>query len=85
MRATGMFTQKMARQVHCGQVAAQDRPDGGQATGDAEEQRQRLAALAQREHVDHDGERGREHERTAGALDHPERDDPRLGGRTRWA
>ena len=61
------------------QVAAEDRPDGRQATGDPEEERERLAALAEGEHVDHDGERGREHEGAAGSLDHPERDDPRLG------
>ena len=68
-----------------GQVAAQDRADGRQPPGDPEEQRQRLAALAQGERVDHDGQGGREHERAAGALDDPERDDPGLGAPTPWA
>ena len=46
-----------------GQEPAQNRADGGESSGDAEEQRQRLAALAEWERVDHDGERRREHER----------------------
>ena len=64
-----------------GQVAPQDRSDRGQPAGDPEEQGERLATLAQGEHVDDDGEGGREHEGTAGALDDPEPHDPRLGHR----
>ena len=61
-----------------GQVAAGDRPDRGEGAGEAEEDRQRAAALAQREGGEDDRQGGREHQRRAGALDHAEDDDPRL-------
>ena len=51
-----------------GEEAAERGADRGQAAGDAEEERQRLAALAQLEGLHHDRERGREHDRAADAL-----------------
>jgi hypothetical protein len=61
------------------EVAAEDRADRGEAAGDAEEERQRAPAFAQRERLHDDRERGGEHDRAARALDHAEGDDPRLG------
>ena len=61
-----------------GEVAAEDRPDGGQAAGDAEEQGQSPTPLVQVKCLDHDGQRGREHERAADALGESEYDDPGL-------
>ena len=63
-----------------GQVATEQRADGREPAGDAEEQGQRLASLVQREGLHHDGQGGREHDRPAGPLDGPEGDDPGLGG-----
>ncbi len=51
------------------QVAAGERAEGGHAAGDAEEDRERLAALALRVGGDDDRQRGREHDRRADALD----------------
>ena len=62
-----------------GQEAAEDRTDRGQAAGDAEEERQRPAALAQREGLDDDRQRRGEHDRATDALNRPENHDPRLG------
>ena len=75
------------RQVHpedrppgpLGKEPAEGRPDGGEAAGDPEEQRESLAALAQRERLDDDRKRGGEHDRAAEALEGPERDKPALG------
>jgi hypothetical protein len=61
-----------------GQVAAGDRADRGEAAGDGEEDRHRAAALVQREGVEDDRQRGREHQRRAGALDDAEDDQPGL-------
>ena len=74
-----MFTQKIARQVHCVRKPPSDRPDRGQPAGDAEEQRKRLAALVQRERLHDDRERRGEHDRAAGALYGAEGDEPGLG------
>src|SRR5665213_62276 len=64
------------------EVAAQNRTEGGKATGDAEEDRQRFAALAKREGLHDDGQGGGEHDGTAGPLNHTERHDPRFGNRS---
>ena len=63
MIATGMLTQKIARHVHSVRKPPSDRPDRGQPAGDAEEDGQRPAALAQREGLHDDGQRGGEHDR----------------------
>src|SRR6202012_6123217 len=63
-----------------GEVAAGDRADRGEAAGDAEEDRYRPAALGDREGLEHDRQRRREHQRRAGALDDAEDDQPGLGG-----
>jgi hypothetical protein len=52
-------------------------PDG-QAPGDAGEERERAPARMQVEGLHHDGQRGREHERPAEALQRAERHDPWL-------
>ena len=75
-----MLIQKIERQVH-GQVAAEQRADGGQAAGDAEEERQRAAALTDGEAGDDDRQRGGEENRGRCALQDAERDHPRLGQR----
>jgi len=62
-----------------GQVAAQQRADRGQAAGDAEEQGEGAAPLAQRKRLHDDRQRGREHDRAARALERAERNEPRLG------
>ena len=79
IRATGMLTQKMARHVHCVRKPPRMGPTEVRPAGDAEEQGQRLAPLSKGEGLHHDRQRGREHDRTTGALDDPERDDPRFG------
>ena len=61
------------------QVAAEDRPDRGQAAGDAEEDGERLAPLTQGKGAHHDGQRGREHQRATRTLHDAEGHDPRLG------
>ena len=61
------------------QVAPEDRPDRGQAAGDAEEDGECPSPLTQGEGAHHDGERGREHERATGTLHDAEGHDPRFG------
>ena len=68
-----------------GQVAAGDRADRGEGAGEAEEDRQRPAALADREGAEDDRQRRREHQRRAGPLDHAEGDHPGLGRAARPA
>ncbi len=53
--------------------------DGREPARDREEHRQRPATLVKGEGLDHDRQRGRVHERGAGALHDTERDDPDLG------
>jgi len=65
-------------------MAGLPRADRGQAAGDAEEQRQGPAARVEIERLHHDGDRGREHDRPAQALDGTERHNPRLGEATAW-
>jgi len=60
------------------EVAAGERADRGEAAGDGEEDRHRLATLADREGVEDDRQRRREHDRRAGALDDAEDDEPGL-------
>jgi hypothetical protein len=55
----------------------------GQAARDPKEDGHRLAPLVQRERRDDDRDGGGEQQRSGGALEHPERDDPRLGDRAR--
>jgi hypothetical protein len=61
-----------------GEVAAGERADGGQAAGDAEEERERAAALPEREGGDDDRQRGGEEQRGERALGDAEGDHPRL-------
>jgi hypothetical protein len=60
-------------ELHAGKLTVTEDADG-----DPEEQRERLAALAEREGLDDDRKRGREHDRAAEALKGPERDQPAL-------
>ena len=64
-----------------GQVAAEERADGGQRAGDAEEDGHRASALLARERGDDDGERGGEEDRAERALGDAEDDHPRLAER----
>ena len=62
-----------------GEIAARERPNAGEHTGDPEEGRHGLAPLLHREGGHHDGERSGEHHGRKGPLNHPEEDDPGLG------
>ncbi|HET7509467.1 MAG TPA: hypothetical protein VFJ65_04380 [Solirubrobacterales bacterium] len=59
-------------------IATGQRADRGEAAGDCEEDRHRPATLAHGEGVQNNCQRRWEHDRRAGALDHPERDQPGL-------
>lgn len=61
------------------QVTTEDRANGGEAAGHPEEQGQGAAAFSQAEGAHHDGERGRVHDCSAGALQSPRSDYPCLG------
>ncbi len=67
-----------------GQVAAKHRADGGEPAGQAEEDGQRLAPLADVECLNDYGQRGREHQGTTDALNGAKGDDPRFGGAALW-
>ncbi len=60
------------------QDSAQHRPHGREGTSHAEEERQRLTSLTDRETAHHDRQRRRVHHRSANALQHSERHDPDL-------
>jgi hypothetical protein len=62
-----------------GEIAAEDRTDRRKAPGDAKEHRQSSPPLAQGERLHHDRQGRRKNDRPTDALDHPERDNPRLG------
>ena len=59
--------------------AAERRPDCREPARDPEEERERLAALAQLERLHDDRQRCGEHERAAAPWSDAERDEPRLG------